>query len=95
MTLRHLARFVPGSGVYQTLSSGQISVFNNWNDLPAEYDELVEFNPSIPPSPHTEKEHEYISGLNEQFKLYFNRARWRTNPPTESSPGLTYYASRN
>jgi hypothetical protein len=39
---------------FKVLINGNIVVFNNYDDIPMEFDNLISFKPYVIPSPHTE-----------------------------------------
>ena len=38
----------------------QLKEFNRYEDIPDEFDHVIEFCPEIPPGPHTEEQHAEI-----------------------------------
>ena len=38
----------------------ELFIYTNYEDIPSDFDHVIEFNPSIPPEPHTEEQHEEI-----------------------------------
>lgn len=54
-----------------------IKTFNNFDDIPLEFDHLIEFVPYMPPPPHTEAEHEEIESWQEKFKTLLERQRFK------------------
>ena len=47
--------------------------FSNYDDIPQEFDNLIRFEPEIPPEPHTEEEHEEIEKWNDKLKILMKR----------------------
>ena len=45
----------------------KIHVFENYDDIPETFDNVIEFLPEYPEPPHTEEQHEYIDSF--AFKL--------------------------
>ena len=46
--------------------------FSNYDDIP-EFDNLIRFEPEIPPEPHTEEQHEEIEKWNDKLKILMKR----------------------
>ena len=40
------------------LLNGELKTYNNFEDIPKKFDNLIKFNPYHIPGPHTEEEHE-------------------------------------
>jgi hypothetical protein len=64
---------------YAVLISGTIHEYDRYEDVPAEFDNLIAFEPSIPPGPHTEHQHDQINELNERLKELMRRERASRN----------------
>ena len=47
--------------------------FSNYDDIPQEFDNLIRFEPEIPPDPHTEEQHEEIEKWNDKLKILMKR----------------------
>lgn len=65
-------------GTFVILDQGLVRTFTRYDDIPAEIDTVIEFNPDIPPGPHTDEEHEFIESLVEKFNVIMRRSRART-----------------
>jgi|TARA_B110000305_G_C18980896_1_gene421593 hypothetical protein len=39
---------------------GELFTYTRYEDIPLDFDHIIEFNPSIPPDPHTEEQHKEI-----------------------------------
>ena len=48
--------------------SGQSHVFERYEDIPEEFDRVIEFLPEIPPGPHTQAQHEEIDSWVPRFQ---------------------------
>lgn len=46
-----------------------LHTFDRYEDIPSEFDHLIEFVPDVPPPPHTDQQHEEI----EAWQLRFQR----------------------
>lgn len=49
--------------------------FSNYDDIPQEFDNLIRFEPEIPPEPHTEEQHEEIEKWSGRLKELMKRER--------------------
>tara|TARA_B100000963_G_C22464242_1_gene597157 strand:- start:377 stop:574 length:198 start_codon:yes stop_codon:yes gene_type:complete len=47
--------------------------FSNYDDIPKEFDNLIRFEPEIPPEPHTKEQHEEIEKWNDKLKELMKR----------------------
>lgn len=47
---------------------GQLHEFSRYEDIPAEFDHVIEFSPEIPPGPHTEEQHLEIESWVPRFE---------------------------
>ncbi len=47
--------------------------FSNYDDIPSEFDNLISFEPEVPPEPHTEEQHEEIEAWNDKLKELMKR----------------------
>ena len=48
--------------------------FSNYDDIPSEFDNLISFEPEVPPEPHTEEQHEEIEKYQSYLQELLNRA---------------------
>lgn len=48
--------------------SGELQEFSNYQDIPDEFDHVIEFGPEIPPSPHTQEQHDEIEAWVPRFQ---------------------------
>lgn len=66
-------------GRFVIRDGNQLFIYNNSEDIPQVFDNLIEFIPDYPPPPHTEEQHEYINTfgpkLNELLKRERSNAR--------------------
>ena len=49
--------------------------FSNYDDIPSEFDNLISFEPEVPPEPHTEEQHEEIEAWNDKLKELMKREK--------------------
>lgn len=57
------------------LNDGILKTYENYNDIPESFDNVIEFIPKIPPEPHTEEQHEEIGEWNNKLKELMKRER--------------------
>jgi hypothetical protein len=48
--------------------SGQLQEFSSYEDIPDQFDHVIEFSPEIPPGPHTEEQHAEIEAWVPKFE---------------------------
>lgn len=44
-----------------------LHTYEQYEDIPTDFDHLVEFSPEIPPPPHTDEQHREIESWNRRF----------------------------
>jgi hypothetical protein len=47
--------------------------YSNYDDIPNEFDNLISFEPVIPPEPHTEEQHDEIEKWGDRLKELMKR----------------------
>ena len=47
---------------------GQLQTFNNFEDIPNEFDHVIKFRPEIPEGPQTEEQHQEIEQWNSKLQ---------------------------
>ena len=47
--------------------------YSNYDDIPNEFDNLISFEPVIPPEPHTEEQHDEIEKWNSRLHELMKR----------------------
>lgn len=62
-----------GDGEYIVLVNGRVKTFTNWEDIPSSFENIIKFNPTPPPSPHSEEDHEYIKTFDDKLHEFMNR----------------------
>jgi hypothetical protein len=55
------------------LRDGKLESYENFDDIPLSFDNLIKFAPIIPPGPHTHDEHDEIGVWNEKMKILMHR----------------------
>ena len=53
----------------------ELHTFQRYEDIPDEFDYLIEFLPEIPPEPHTDQQHEEIEAWLPRFEQLMERQR--------------------
>ena len=60
-----------GDGHYTVLVDGKVKTYTNWKDIPDSFENIIKFNPTAPPIPHSEEDHKYIESLTaDAWRLY-------------------------
>ena len=54
---------------FVVMKSGVLYTYTEYNSIPGNFDHLIEFNPEIPPPPHTDQDHDEI----DQWQAKFSR----------------------
>ena len=54
---------------------GQLQTFNNFEDIPNEFDHVIKFRPEIPEGPHTEEQHQEIEQWNSKLQKLMESER--------------------
>ena len=67
--------FVEGKGTYKILIGSKIQVYNNWKDIPPEFDNIILFQPDWLEGPHTEEVHKYHDSFNDVFQKLIKREK--------------------
>ena len=47
---------------------GELITYHNYEDIPEDFDHVIEFVPEIPPGPHTDQQHEEIEQWNDKLQ---------------------------
>ena len=58
---------------FAILIDGKVQVFDNYDDIPETFENVIRFEVEIPPEPHTEEQHNYIETFNDKLKLLMER----------------------
>ena len=62
-------------GRFVILKDDEYLIFNNFDDIPDTFDNLIEFRPEYPEGPHTEEQHEEIDSYGQKLKELLKRGR--------------------
>lgn len=60
---------------FVVMVNGKLKTYTNFNDIPENIDHVIEFQPEIPPAPHTEEQHREMSSWNDKLQLLMQRER--------------------
>jgi hypothetical protein len=58
---------------FTILLDGKLIDYENFEDIPDKFDNLIQFLPDIPPGPHTDEQHEEIDRWMERFAELMKR----------------------
>lgn len=62
-------------GIFVFLIDGKLETFNDFRDIPKEFDHVIKFLPEIPEPPHTEEQHKEIDSWNERLQNLMKKER--------------------
>ena len=65
--------------VFRVFRNGRVEEFNDYNNIPLDFEHVIAFIPEIPPGPHTEEQHEEIESWNSKFQKLMEIERARSN----------------
>ena len=66
-------------GRFDLIVDGVLRSYQRWEDLPAVFDHVVRFEPTIPPAPHSEDQHEEAALWNARLQQLMEIERARSN----------------
>lgn len=58
---------------FKILLNGKVMEYENYEDIPESFDNLIAFIPDIPPGPHTDEQHEEIEDWMRKFAEVMKR----------------------
>ena len=64
---------------FQFIINGEMVTFDNYEDVPDEFDHVIKFIPDVIPEPHTEEEHEEMAQWNTRLQKLMEKERARSN----------------
>ena len=53
---------------FVVMRNGILETYTQYQDIPSDFDHVIEFSPAIPPGPHTETQHIEIAQWNEKLQ---------------------------
>lgn len=62
-------------GIFVIREGDQLFTYNDFEEIPSAYDNLIEFKPEYPPPPHTKEQHDYIDTFGRKLDELMNRER--------------------
>ena len=66
-------------GEYIILQNGELVTYNNYDDIPSTFENVISFNPDWPASPHTQEDHDYMEVFNDKLQALMERERASSN----------------
>ena len=58
---------------FAILIDGKVQVFDNYDDIPETFENVIRFEPEVPPEPHTEEQHHEIEQWNNKLHQLLKR----------------------
>ena len=58
---------------FAILIDGKVQVFDNYDDIPETFENVIRFEPEVPPEPHTEEQHHEIEQWNDNLQQLLRR----------------------
>jgi hypothetical protein len=55
--------------------NGELITYNSYEDIPDDFDHVIEFVPEIPDGPHTEEQHEEIERWHDRLQELMQKER--------------------
>jgi len=62
-------------GRFVIREGNELLLYENYEDIPLVFDNIIEFLPDVPPGPHTEEQHEWIDKLGDKLDELLKRER--------------------
>ena len=64
---------------FQFIINGELVTFDEYEDIPEEFEHIIKFIPDVIPEPHTEEEHEEMAQWNTRLQKLMEKERARSN----------------
>ena len=58
---------------FAILIDGKVQVFDNYDDIPETFENVIRFEVEIPPEPHTDEQHHEIEHWNDKLQELLKR----------------------
>ena len=58
---------------FAILIDGKVQVFDNYDDIPETFENVIRFEPEVRPEPHTEEQHHEIEQWNDKLQQLLKR----------------------
>jgi len=62
------------TGEFVIRKNGKLQKYQNYNDIPNEFEHIISFKPDYPPEPHTKEQHDQMSKFDDYLKELITRA---------------------
>lgn len=62
-------------GKFKVLNGGKVLEYDDYDDIPESFDNLISYLPDWPEPPHTEEEHALVETFNDKLKQLMKRER--------------------
>ena len=62
-------------GRFVIREGNELLLYENYEDIPLVFDNIIEFLPDVPPGPHTKEQHEWIDKLGDKLDELLKRER--------------------
>ena len=62
-------------GRFVIREGNELLLYENYEDIPLVFDNIIEFLPDVPPGPHTEEQHVWIDKLGDKLDELLKRER--------------------
>ena len=64
---------------FQFIVNGELVAFDNYEDIPEDFEHVIRFLPDVPAEPHTDEEHAEMAIWNTRLQELMEKARARSN----------------
>ena len=61
------------------MKNNELFTYTEYEDIPSDFDHVIEFNPFVPPEPHTEEQHQEIDQWPARLQKLMEIERARSN----------------
>ena len=61
------------------LKNGKLETYTDYNKIPKSFDNVIRFEPEVPPEPHTEEQHEEIEEWTKKLQKLMEIERASSN----------------
>jgi hypothetical protein len=62
-------------GEFVLIVKGELKTFNDYNDIPDDFDHVIKFIPEVPPGPHTHDQHEEMDKWSDLLQKLMEKER--------------------
>ena len=64
---------------FQFIVNGELVAFDNYEDIPEDFEHVIRFIPDVPAEPHTDEEHAEMAIWNTRLQELMEKERARSN----------------